>query len=362
MQYPEKLSDLLTAPTLAALGHAEIMPGVRHPAWSPLFSATPTPIDHLTNQAVRRVAREAGGKSWLAALSPRLIDELDPEEAAAAMAELRAYGALLEVGLTVRPIPTASTATADFEVDAGDGTFVVEVFAKHEDADQKQLRRDIARGGTPAGVHRSTRTRGGATVTTTIAILQPGGAPDPQKPDDCVTANVISRVCAAKGAESQFPVGRPGLLWIDFASFGGWSDVIKLEQTTALMSGHQGLTSGALWYAFYGWRDAPIFEEDQPLLERRYRMGHDGRYRLQGKKQSRLSGTIIALNGALTLFENPWAPVPLPDTARRLCERLPWFDIGHAIANWVPGMAAQQVDIDRRLIEAMDAWHADFTA
>jgi hypothetical protein len=168
--------------------------------------------------------------------------------------------------------------------------------------------------------------------------------------------DAVERRCAAKGDEAQLPNDRPSLLWIDFRSFGLWPAVLKLEQAAPLISGRVGLTSGALWYAFYGWRGAPIFEEDIPR-DRVVAMGHDGRFRMMGKKRkSKLSGTILVLSEGLILLENPWTEHTLPDRARRFCERLPWFDLGRAVCNWSPGDALAQTAIARRQIEAMAHW------
>jgi hypothetical protein len=63
----------------------------------------------------------------------------DPEEASAGLAELRAYGGLLEAGFKCTPIPVKDDSTPDFEVDAGDGPVIVEVFAKHQDESETKL-------------------------------------------------------------------------------------------------------------------------------------------------------------------------------------------------------------------------------
>jgi hypothetical protein len=147
--------------------------------------------------------------------------------------------------------------------DTGDIPIIVEVFAKHQDDDQKKLLNAIEAGETPPGVGRSTFTGSNVTAHFTTAVLQPGGASDPEKPNDSVQANLISRVCAAKGNESQLSDDSPSLLWIDFRTFGPWPEGLDIQQTSPLISGRDGtLCSGALWYAFYGWRNAPIFETD----------------------------------------------------------------------------------------------------
>lgn len=356
-----RVRDLLTSDDLAALWDAEPIATGRHPTWYPVFYSTPRIVDYLSNQAVRSIS-ENGGDKWLRALAPRLTRMDDPEEASAALAELRAYGGLLEAGFTVTPIHETDDSTPDFEVDAGDGPVIVEVFAKHQNTAEKKLWQDIRAGHTPTAVDRHVVQSEHNKIEITISEHHPGGAPDPKKPHDSVQANLISRICAAKGEEKQFPSDRPSLLWIDLRSFGGWPEVLRLEQCTPLMSGHHGLTSGALWYAFYGWKGAPIFEEDFPLHERMVAMGHDGRFRLQGKKKSKLSGSIIALSEGLVLFENPWPNHPLPDRARRFAERLPWFDLAHSICNWSAGDAETFAELGRRQIETMSHWREVFDA
>jgi hypothetical protein len=270
---------------------------------------------------------------------------------------------LLEAGYAVTPIPGKDDeSTPDFEIDDGDGAVIVEVFAKHQDKKENNLWDAVSAGQTPPGVERHVVRNKGFKIEKTIVEHRPGGAPDLRKPHDSVQANVISRICAAKGKEMQFPSNRPSLLWIDLRSFGGWPEVLTLEQCTPLMSGHGGLTSGALWYAFYGWKDAPIFEEDFHLRERIVAMGHDGRFRLQGTRKSKLSGSIIALSEGLVLFENPWSNHPLLDRARRFAERLPWFNLGLSICNWSPGDAEMLAELGRRQIDAMNHWRHVFDA
>ena len=310
----------------------------------------------LSNNSVARVSREALGPGWLDSLSRRLADTSNREDAAAALAELRAYGSLLEAGFSVKPEPTTTQPTPEFTVDAGDGEVAVEVFAKHQDDDQKQQLVDAGAGKysgkTDVAVVKTERGK----VTMATTVLHPGGAPDPKKPHDSTQANLISRICAVKAEEKQLPSGRPSLVWIDFQGFGIWPESLRLDQAGPLISGRDGLVSGAFWYAFYGWKGAPIFEEDFPLHERIVPMGHDGRFRLDGKKKSKLSGAVLVIHEGLILFENPWGYHSLPERARRHCERLPWFDMGRSICNWSQDDALTAVLLGERQIRAMETW------
>jgi hypothetical protein len=327
----------------------------RHPTWFPIFSEEEKIVDNLSNRSVADVDL-AGGESWLQSLRLRLLQCDNPAEASASLAELRAYGGLIEAGFSVKPIPRSSKATPDFEIDAGDGRIFVEVFTKHEDGDQLSTRRAIAAGGTPLGLERSIIKGRHDTVHTTISVGQPGGAPNPEKPNDSVQANLISRVCSAKGDETQLPENEPSLLWIDFRSFGPWPEVVDTAQVLPIISGHCGITSGALWYAFYGWKGAPIFEEDFSPLDRMVAMGHDGRFRLAETKKTKLSGVILALPDGIAFLENPWSPNRLHDRARRLIERLPWFNLGVSVCDWHAGDAEMRVKLGRGEIEAMEYW------
>lgn len=355
----QTLRDLFSEKELSAIQAAPLIPTGRFPTWCPIFHSELRAVDYLSNKAVADISGK-GDDAWLRKLTPRLCQMDDPEEASAALAELRAYGAFIEAGYEITPIPVNGASTPDFEVDAGDGPVIVEVFAKHQDKSESQLWGDIQVGKTPPGVERSTYETEVGVIRTTISEQHPGGTPDPTRPNDSVQANVIQRICGAKGSEKQFPADKPSLLWIDLRSFGAWPEAVKLEQCTPLVSGHQGLTSGALWYAFYGWKGAPIFEEDFPLHERVVKMGHGGRF--QGEKKSKLSGAILALPEGIVLFEHPRANHPLPSQARRYAERLPLFNLGHSICNWSPGDAEALTEAGRRQIEAMKTWRDVFNS
>ncbi|PRX34224.1 hypothetical protein B0G75_102253 [Paraburkholderia sp. BL18I3N2] len=304
-----RLSDLFTSEEITTLSNAQLRAnGYRHPTWFALRNSRA--VDALVHLAVPTIAREAGGEAWLRDLAPRLNDFEDDRNASSSLAEIRAYGGLLEAGFQVKPVPRKNTATPDFTVDAGDGPVTVEVFSKHQDEDQDDL---MAAANTPDGEHphgieRSTRTEGDRAVRTAMTELTPAGRPDTTKPGDSVQANVISRVCSVKSDETQVNAERPCVLVADFTHFGAppVAQFLSAHQTSPLIRGHQGLCSGGMWYGVYGWKGAPVFEE---LLVTPKRMGHDGRFRLAGKKKSRLSAVlfVFVFHEDVVLLENPWA-------------------------------------------------------
>lgn len=349
------VKDLLTPDEFDALENAPSIAGARHPTWYPVFYETPRRIEYFTNEAVARVSA-AGHSDWLSKLKPRLMRLDDHEEAAAALAELRAFGALLEAGFTVQPIPRSDAATPDFSVDGGDGPVVLEVFTKHEDDEQKLLRGRALAGDPDPNIVRSSFDVPGSKIKMTATLMQPGGAPDPSKPYDSVQANLISRICAAKGNESQLPSDRPAMLWIDLRSFGLWPEVVSPEQAAPLVMSREGVVAGALWYAFYGWKGAPVYDPSLGKADNFVRMGHDGRFRMTGKKKSRLAATIIVLPETLVFFENPWATNPVSDRTRHTSMWLPDYDLSRSVCSWSEGDALASVELGRRQIEAMENW------
>ena len=353
------LHDLFDPQQLKAIEDAPLFIGARHPTWFPLFGDKPRVIDNLLHSAVRNISNNINGEQWLRDLTSRLIDLKDISNASSSLAEIRAYGGFLDAGFSVTPIPRRDDTTPDFCIDAGDGPITVEVFAKHQDKQQDDIFSAIhvKNGALPDNVERCAKSSKDVAINMTILELTPAGTPDSTKPNDSVQSNMISRVCAIKRDEKQIPKELPAVLVMDFAHFGGpiGAEFLKSGQAAPIESGHHGITCGSIWYALYGWKNAPVFEEGSHKL---VRMGHDGRFRLTGKNRSKLSAVLVVLANSAMLLENPWATHRLPDQARLALCRFPWFDISKTIADWHIGDAEQQIDIHRRTIETMDQNHS----
>lgn len=113
------------------------------------------------------------------------------------------------------------------------------------------------------------------------------------------------------------------------------------------------MTSGAIWYGFYGWKGAPVFEEDRPGIQSYSTMGHYGRFNPETPKPSRYSAAIICLVEKTLLFENPIATVPLSPVLRTQLTRLPRFDISYAVAEWQTGDLLKKLEVENSLITAL---------
>ena len=191
---------------------APIFSGHRHPVWVPLFGeGRALHAGHYRlEQSVKLIAVHADGVSWLKAKAKKLLDQKDVTNASAAMAEIRAFGGLIEAGFDVEPLSETDETTPDFIVKMGHQALTVEVAAKHQHDEQDELQQRIheamrGNGPVPEGVGHSVHCGREGSIQMFESAHQPGGSPDPSKPHDSVQANLISRVCGIKGKEHQIP-------------------------------------------------------------------------------------------------------------------------------------------------------------
>ena len=206
---------------------APMFSGQRHPLWVPLFGEeTSLHAGHYRlEQSVKLIAVQPDGLSWLKAMAAKLLDQRDVNNASAAMAEIRAFGGLIEAGFDVQPLPETDETTPDFIAKTAHQAVAVEVAAKLQDHRQDDLQGSIydamrGDGPVPEGVGHSVHRRHGRSIQMFVSAHQPGGSPDPSKPHDSVQANLISRVCGIKGKEHQIPEDMAAVLVVDFNDFG----------------------------------------------------------------------------------------------------------------------------------------------
>jgi hypothetical protein len=110
--------------------------GVPHPVAA---LTDPHQVTTNTEQAAKRIAKK--DQPWLSSLKPRLIDQSDFANPSSALAEIRAYAALLETGMNVKSRPRVSGKglIPEFEVNAGDGAVIVEVCSRQLDKDDVKV-------------------------------------------------------------------------------------------------------------------------------------------------------------------------------------------------------------------------------
>jgi len=356
------LNDLLTKSQIAEINNYFDPARGRHPAWSVINAFdraadySRSPKDFLVNKAVDRICLGKEGQSWLTGALKRVSQISDFEEAVSSIAEICCYGAMLEAGFDIQPIPTVKNApTPDFKFDLNGASGIVEVTAKLEHDEQVKRARKIAGGETPDGVERSTFESQGGRADFTTSVSHPFGAPDAGKPAT-QRRPTRSAGCQIKAKETQFADGKPSLLWIDFRDLGKWPGVFREEQSSPLISGHHGaLCSGAIWYAFYGWKGAPVFDDHVGGGYRITPMAHEGRFSAHATKTSRYSAAILCLEKATVLLENPRAPTRLSKAQRGALTLLPWFNIHYSVAEWEAGDVDRSYELARSMIEAIRA-------
>jgi len=290
------------------------------------------------DNAIKQVS--LSNPAWLNDLRPRILQK-HHSNAAAALAELRAYGALLEAGFSVSPVPVGKKATPEFSVKAGEVEFIVEVHAKQQNLDtERELE---ATRGTIRNQQRSP-----GEITTNVTVVHPWARAT--KKGDSTTLNAISKICAIKGTEHQLRSDLPSIVWMDFQDLYSWDMALSAEQFHPVLSWREHLTSGALYYALYGWNGAPVYEQlhysHLDLPSQIQWMRHDGRFLLS----SVTSAVIVSLPMATILAESPRADRQLPSEVRLRCLGLPHFGLHNSIAEWTPGLVARVLVSNAKLI------------
>jgi hypothetical protein len=215
----------------------------------------PTPdaqaVASRTTSALCR-ALGAGSASWKTAIGKRLISS-DEADAASALGEIRAFGTLLAAGLDAQPVPNKKKPTPDFEVLWQQRARVsVEVQTRRLSDNELQA---IASASAPQAGQPGW-------VAITERVVTPFGKPRRAEPGtpaaENVTANVVQKIAQTKLHSDQLKAG-PTVLWLDFQE-----DMVGFATRTEAavpVSASQGRWwSGALWFAAYGWKGAPLFE------------------------------------------------------------------------------------------------------
>ncbi len=272
-----------------------------------------------TTQALRAVL--AKNPRWLRQQRSRLSNVKDYAEPASALAEVRAYGYLLQAGFGVTPIPRGQRATPDFVASTPGGDRIeVEVYTR-------QLEEGEARG--LADFHAKPPPQ---QIPTSGVLLREHSTAPFGRPHagETMTEQGISKLAQIKADASQFSGTVPGVLWVD-----GQDEELCLfpwrEAAAPLTADYAGFHSGELWYACYGKKGLPIFERFWPAAlgpEGAFNAGyvkmrHDGRF----AAPSRLSCLVVAAQACTLAMENPNADQKLPEHFWEVFARVRHFDL-----------------------------------
>jgi len=352
----------MNAPTLASLFSQSELKAIsgrfgdrNHP--TAVMIGDPVVVDQSTTQiaATTDLAVAAVLKAdpqWLQRAKPRLLQTKDLTEPSGALAEIRAYGALLGSEFRVEANTAGGTRpSAEFEVFALDNTQVtIEVHAKQLHGNEQALLRKQAHD-LNSKMDALEGTANGPHVLVSTTEVYPFGRPDPAKPNDSDRTNAISKLCGRKDREHQAKPGIPFVLWLDFQDAA--ATLLGAGETAPLSSAAGAILSGVAWYAFYGWRGAPVLHSgDAPFGRQRIlTMEHDGRFR-QG---SNVAAVILSFPEAIALLENPRIDCALNDSCRRLFLTIPAFDLARSLVNWGGKSLESIVEAYQQTIEAAAA-------
>lgn len=331
--------------------------GRTHPAAALALADPRLQVSFNTERAAKQIAAKDAG--WLSTIKPRLMDTTQLSNASSALGELRAYGYLLETGVTVKPKPVIANkrAVPEFEIDAGDGPVIVEVHSRQLDGEQAQSvgqHHDTLAAEHQVAVEKALPKQ--PVVTFGELDVVPFGAPNPAKPGDSVLTNAISRIASIKQDEHQIDPGKPFVLWLDLQDPTVWRLPISEEQLAPLYteSTDGKVGTGALWFALYGRQNDPMIESSGFSYEVRS-MLHDGRFFQTMKSHcgpTRISAVVYSLPEATVLMENPYAQKPLPPRLRASLLKTPFFRLDRSFCDWDKGVVSARVEAEMNAVRA----------
>ena len=295
-----------------------------------------------TERALRHLQQHH--TQWLRNLKPRLLNIDDYSNSSGALGEIRAFGYILEAGISVEPITQNG---ADFCVEDNQEKVWIEVHSKqfHDKESEslekfyndlrKEMTKSDRKTGSVIGEHRTV----------------PYGKPE--KKDENVTANAISKLCAIKQREHQMSTNDTSILWLDFQD-EVWEVLDKVERVLPVRTGNGAFDSGELWYAFYGWKDAPIFQDFSldRLLNDEKKMGHPGRFR-NSTKPTKLDAVIISFSRNTVILENPFSKKAIKPSLWKKLTLLPWFNFEYSYTNWPAMNLRQRIELEEEKLKKL---------
>ncbi|WP_268627154.1 hypothetical protein [Paenibacillus alvei] len=291
-----------------------------------------------TKRALNLIVRENNG--WIAKIKPRLLDTKDFSTSSAALGEVRAYGYLLEAGFDVSDIPTQKKATPEFHCSSGNIEFLVEVHSKQMHGDETTALRKF----------NESKTERNFKACREIVITPFGKA----KQGESTTQNAISKLCSIKQKEHQLSESIPSIVWMDFQD-EIWDNVFRPDSALPIRSFNGQFTSGELWYAFYGWKNAPIYENhtfEESIEQRPLSMGHEGRF----CNGSIINSIVVSFPRHTIFFENPYKNSMNNIFPMKIWEtfvRIPWFSVEYSWTRRFKGNLKKQIQIEKSNLLAL---------
>jgi hypothetical protein len=305
-----------------------------------------------TENALRQILFSKNGpgklyREW----KSRILDIDDYSSSSSALGEIRAFGNLLSTGL---PIKRKSKFGADFSIENNNNRVLIEVFSKQSDIiesdklDKFNNRPLVERAyNTKTSLNSDAVDRFIVDIHSTIPFGQPKNI------KESITENAISKLASIKNKEHQISETETSLLWLDFQD-ETWNLLATPEIIFPIRTWNRGFYSGELWYAFYGWKGAPIFEgfrNDIFSSDLLFRMRHEGRFRTNTK----LDAVVISLKRNTFILENPYSKKPLKKSVLERLIFLAWFNIKYSYTKysytkWLEPNLEQRIELEKQRI------------
>ena len=299
-----------------------------------------------TNIAIKNILQNH--KDWILGLTlkTRLLETKNFPESSSALAEIRAFGDLLSAGISVEPVPVSSKKTPDFVCHTEDGQKIyIEVQAKQLNKDEAKslsnFRNQSASGEqVQYDPHKSP-------WNFQAHICTPFGKPNL---GENVTENVISKIAQRKNTEGQFSEDNPAILWLDFQD-ESWDllSSMMVNKMFPVISWQGAFYSGEIWYAFYGWKDAPILEPFT-TSDLFVNMRHPGRFT---DTNTKIDAAIVSFDRNIVALENPLSKKPVTASLWKQMVLHRYFTFERSYINWPVNNLTQRIDLERDRIKAL---------
>ncbi len=273
-----------------------------------------------TSRAIKHIRQHSHLEDWLKGKASIAAGD-NFENAAAALAEIRALGTLLEGGLSVMPVPEGNSKTPDFH-GSSPVEFYVEVHCKQMNKTQAEALKEFREQPMPPPDETGFSCKA-------ISVSPMGG-----KSEETNVENVAQKIAQVKPKSAQVHPEALNILWLDFEDEDLWGASVK--HCVPISSSQHRFYSGGIWLAFYGNKGTPLLEHhhihrEDGAIEQTQQMRFDGRFR---QSDNLFNAVIISFPSAMICFDNPWRTPPASPHLIFNFMRFLRFDFEHSWLEW----------------------------
>lgn len=280
--------------------------------------------------------------NWLIKNKSYLLDGNEIHNAYAALGELCCYGYLISAfgADYVSAIATEKTPTPDFCVSDDNGEKV------YIEANTVQMN------GEEYDELKEFKSNKNSQTNQRITVREHSIVPFGRQNARCVAENVIHKLCQIKDDENQFYKDYPSALWVDLQS--PHINILhkRAESSCPIITFHETIYSNELWYALYGEKGMPIYENYDPIFNIRQAplMLHNGRFHISN--QSIIDAVIFCLPCSTVIYQNPHSKKPIPKWFMEKTFLMRWFSFQGSKTNYPSNDLEKQLEIDKNIINS----------